>query len=126
MKKSELLIISNNPAAKTISDVSLDFTEGNCLDVMKRALNLVCSGYTLVSHPLSGSVKPNHNPYKSILVSKEVLDKTDTSDIRLLHNCLSKAEEMLAENPLPDLDSLCISDLQVVDLALLHSALLSI
>ncbi len=35
------------------------------------ARDMVYAGHTLYTHPLSGSVKPNETPYKSVIVSIE-------------------------------------------------------
>lgn len=123
MITGEFLVISNNPIVKTNVNIPVDMIKGNCLMVMQRALNLVSGGYKLVTHPLSGSIKPNHNPYKSILLSREVNNNPDISGIRLLHKSMLKAEQMIAENPIPDWSSLYAADLQQVDLDLLLSAL---
>lgn len=123
MAPKELLIISNNPLVKTNTSIPVDMTEGNCLNVMQRALHFVSCGYKLVSHPLSGSIKPNHNPYKSILLNREVNNDPDIPSIHLLHKSMLKAEQMIAENPLPDWSASYTADLQQVDLDLLLSAL---
>ena len=44
--------------------------EGTLRDVLVAVRDLVYEGHTLFTHPLSGSLKPNETPYKSIAVSK--------------------------------------------------------
>lgn len=66
------LIITNNPVVfKKISDrypvIYKDVSYG---DILKEVRDRVHMGCRLLSHPLSGSVKPNETPYKSIMVEE--------------------------------------------------------
>ena len=45
-----------------------DFTY---LDVLEYVRDKIHKGHKLMTHPLSGSVKPNETPYKTIMISKD-------------------------------------------------------
>ena len=69
----DYLILTNNPlAARCMSDRFTVRLEENMTyrDILVLARDMVYEGHTLYTHPLSGSVKPNETPYKSVVVSK--------------------------------------------------------
>lgn len=125
MRLEDLLIITNNPLVKNINDIQLYMIEGDCKDVVAKVLSMVSEGHQLISHPLAGSVKPNQNPYKSILISQEK-GQLDYQSVKILNSSLLKIEQILEEKILPDLASLYSDDLQLTDYDLLLSALQSI
>ena len=69
----DYLILTNNPlVARCMSDrftVRLE-EDMTYRDILVLARDMVYEGHTLYTHPLSGSVKPNETPYKSVVVSK--------------------------------------------------------
>jgi hypothetical protein len=121
----ELLIVTNNPRVKEMTDFRHCWVEGECREVIMQAYNFVAQGHQLISHPLAGSIKPNQNPYKSILISR-LSGEVDIAALKLAENCLRKAEELM-ENKIPiDLNVAYGQDLQLVDQDLLLNALQSI
>ena len=68
-------IVTNIPdVAALYPDISRCL-EADVMHVFITLRDAIHKGARLVSHPLSGSVKPNVNPYKSVLLSdSEVLD----------------------------------------------------
>lgn len=69
----DFLIITNNPlVAHCLGEyytVQL-FESCSYRDILVKVRDLVYASHTLYTHPLSGSVKPNETPYKSVVVSK--------------------------------------------------------
>lgn len=41
------------------------------LDVLEYVRDKVHEGHLLTTHPLSGSIKPNETPYKTVMISKK-------------------------------------------------------
>ena len=73
------ILITNNPSVNVKYSGSIEtvyLENGDYEDVLRAARDRVHLGHKLLTHPLSGSVKPGHTPYKSVLISKEkgVLD----------------------------------------------------
>ena len=69
----DFLIVTNNPLlAQCMGDCyELSFfPDCSYREILVKVRDLVYVGHTLYTHPLSGSVKPNETPYKSIAVSK--------------------------------------------------------
>jgi len=125
LQPEELLIITNNPMVSKLADYEHYWVDGECKEVIMQAYNLVAAGHQLISHPLAGSIKPNQNSYKSILVSK-LPDEVDIEVLKLVGNCLRKAEEFMENKIHLDLKAAYWQDLQLMDLDLLLSALQSI
>lgn len=65
------MIITNNIKVRDFfNDQEIIFVDGNIRDVFVLARDYVHKGHTIMTHPLSGSVKPMETPFKSILLTK--------------------------------------------------------
>ena len=45
-----------------------EYIEGSSLEVLTRVRSLVHSGSTVLTHPLCGNLRPNHQPFRSVIV----------------------------------------------------------
>ncbi len=65
------MIITNNPLVPKKLDDSriVIYRDISYEDVLKEVRDRIHEGHRLLSHPLSGSVKPNETPYKSVMIS---------------------------------------------------------
>jgi len=69
----DFLIITNNPLVERCLGAYYTVKlHEDCTyrDILIKVRDLVYASHTLYTHPLSGSVKPNETPYKSVVVSK--------------------------------------------------------
>ena len=68
----DYLILTNNPLVVRCLEkwYAIAYEDVGYRDILVKARDLVYLGHTLYTHPLSGSVKPNETPYKSVVVSK--------------------------------------------------------
>ena len=66
------MIITNNPLVKEKlgEDYHVEYEELSYEDTLKKVQKMIFQGYKLLTHPLSGSVKPNETPYKSVMLSE--------------------------------------------------------
>jgi len=95
------------------------YLEGACLmDVLRLARDKVHMGHRLLTHPLSGSVKPGQTPYKSLIISKET-DSLDLDSLKIIEDSIAMANKQ-AETP--DKNKELIKDYQLIDLSLIESA----
>ena len=69
----DYLLLTNNPLVRDILSpfYEVAFLEASLRDILIKTRDMTHVGHRLYTHPLSGSVKPNETPYKSILLSKK-------------------------------------------------------
>ncbi|MGI6790395.1 GrdX family protein [Aminivibrio sp.] len=77
------LLVTNNPLLNNNIRCA-EFVEGDSLNVLIRARDLVHSGWKLLSHPLYGNLRPHQHPYRSILLEYARQEKTQIPDIQSL------------------------------------------
>ena len=66
------LIITNNPQVpERLPHLEVLSVEGSVLDLYTRVRDFIHKGHALITHPLSGSLKPGKIPYKSIILAGE-------------------------------------------------------
>lgn len=115
-------VFTNNPlAAEKLKDTYdvrfFDCTFGQLLIEVR---NEIHKGCRLLSHPLSGSVKPNETPYKSVLVTQPE-GGVDLQSLELIENSIRAAEKFPVKYPtMPDSIR---ADFRLIDYTLLQSAL---
>ncbi len=120
---ANFFIISNNPM---VVQKYTELTAEKKVDVagiFKAARDEIHLGSVLINHPLSGSVKPNESPYKSLVLSKR-RGAVDMKSLQLIEG----AEEVLKklgqkERAYPPR---ALDDFRVIDLDLLDSAMLAL
>lgn len=85
--------------------------------VLLKIRDLVHTGYKVLTHPLSGSVKPNETPYKSVIIEKgKTLDEDSVKIIELSIATLDKFQNM---ERTPNWTERVLDDFRVVDLDLM-------
>ena len=66
------IIITNNPLVKEkYVDKEVEFYDKKYQEILQIVKNKIALGHKMLTHPLSGSVKPKETPYKSIMISKD-------------------------------------------------------
>lgn len=73
MGRKNYVIITNNPlvSERFSGTHNIEYEDISYEGVIEKVRDRIHLGYTLLSHPLSGSVKPNETPYKSVMISTE-------------------------------------------------------
>lgn len=120
--------MTNNPmAAKALGEkYNMIYEESPLPDFFEAVRKQICEGHILLTHPLSGSVKPGETPYKSVLLSSTAASGSQSSEelalsIRLIENALAACEKFKMK---PDrFAKNVLADLQLIDFTLLESAL---
>ncbi len=69
--KPKFQIVTNNPLVRERYGEMFEvtFLDVSIKSIMETVRDMCLDGHELLTHPLSGSVKPGETPYKSILVS---------------------------------------------------------
>ena len=68
----DVVIVTNNPLVLKEMEhrYSIIYKETTFDGILEQIRDLIHKGYRLLTHPLSGSVKPGETPYKSVLMSR--------------------------------------------------------
>jgi hypothetical protein len=111
------IIVTNNPLvqAKPPDNAVLIFVDGGFEDVLIKARDLVHQGHSLLTHPLSGSVKPGETVYKTIIMSKG--KELDQPSLELIENAAAAAKKL--KRPGRIFSEIILRDLQLVDYTLI-------
>lgn len=119
MKK---LIVTNNPMVRErySQQYDLKYEETSFVGVLKQVRDLVHRGYRLLTHPLSGSIKPNETPYKSVLL-EESTGKIDEFSVRVIEEAVLTCDKFSQKKYSYKKD--VTRDFQFVDLTLFESGL---
>lgn len=120
------MIITNNPSVfeKYAERRKVEYMEGKTyMEVLEHVRDMLHAGHTLLTHPLSGSVKPNETPYKSILVSLETKETLDRDGILIMEDAILTVRKFLGNFPTPNWTERVLDDFRVVDLSLMENTI---
>ena len=121
----DYLILTNNPLVRDCMEgrgtYTIELHEDRSLrEILVMARNLVQKGHTLYTHPLSGSVKPNETPYKSVIVSK-VPHTLEPDQCEIISNAIAVVDKFPeVHRKLPEQ---VLRDFQLIDYSLLAGAI---
>ena len=130
------IIITNNPLVRdTYKDKEVEFYDIKYQEILQTVKNKIALGYKILTHPLSGSVKPKETPYKSIMISKETVgedEKTvganiygarqvDLESLEIIEDAIATCEKFKERSDkwTPQV----LKDFQLVDFTLIDSAI---
>lgn len=113
------ILISNNPIVIEKYPDAI-YVSGAFIDVLIKVRDYIHQGYSLMIHPLAGSVKPNETPYKSILLNNTKLEKVDFRSLSLIEDALVTANKF--QNLDLKYSKSVLNDFQLIDFSLLEAA----
>ena len=118
----KFIIMSNNPLVRDSyrGKYEVSYVDGTYADVLIATRDRCHAGCRLLSHPLSGSVKPNETLYKSVMISKEA-GTVDFDSVMLIEGAIATAVKFGAVRR--NWREQEIADFQLVDLTLIASAI---
>ncbi|ABR49718.1 GrdX protein [Alkaliphilus metalliredigens QYMF] len=118
------IIVTNNPRVKEkYSQIyQVVFEEGSVLDVLRQVRDYIHRGHELLTHPLSGSVKPNESPYKSVLVST-MAETVELNSVRIIEGSMETAQKLINMKTIPRWSEKVLQDFQVIDCSLIDSGI---
>lgn len=120
--REKFQIVTNNPYVSEQYEGVYPILYQTCS--IKEILNIIrdmsYSGHKLLTHPLSGSVKPGETPYKSVLMSLDV-GEVDAESVKLCESALMTADKFDAMNK--DWSPSVLDDFQLVDYTLISSGI---
>ncbi|WP_129596181.1 GrdX family protein [Anaerophilus nitritogenes] len=118
-------IITNNPKVFEGKQDKTDIIylkDDSYLSVLLLARDKIHKGHKLLTHPLSGSVKPNETPYKSIIVT-EKKKEVDIDSIRIIEESIQTVKKFLSTKKTPLWTDKILKDFQLIDYCLIQSAI---
>ncbi len=120
--KPKFEIITNNPLVleKYGDQFPVSYEDLTYVETLKRVRDKVYLGHRLLTHPLSGSVKPNETPYKSVMVSidKGPLDMESMEIIETSIHAVAKFQDR-TKTYRPSV----YEDFRLIDCSLIESAI---
>lgn len=123
IRQKDFLILTNNPlVVKCLGNEYKIRFEQNATyrDILVEARDMVYAGHTLYTHPLSGSVKPNETPYKSIVLS-DIAKKFDADMANIMGESVQAFDKFTPRNRV--MTEKLLEDFQLIDYTLLCGAL---
>ncbi|MEY8429204.1 GrdX family protein [Lachnospiraceae bacterium 48-42] len=120
----EYMIITNNPLIreKLGESHTIIYKDISYEDVLKEVRDRIHEGHRLLSHPLSGSVKPNETPYKSVMISKGK-GEIDEGSLAIIENAIQACRKFVfkSDQYKPEV----YEDFRLIDWTLLESGIAS-
>ena len=117
-----MVFITNNPMARDAlikrQGCQVRYAPVTYREVLCLARDAVHRGHKLLTHPLSGSVKPGETPYKTLAVSQET-GLLDLPSLSLIESCIATCDKfpVRAKSKEASLQE----DFQTIDLSLIQS-----
>lgn len=119
------LLITNNPLVEKKYGVITKKVNGGLIEVLIKARDYIHKGHSLLMHPLSGSIKPNETPYRSLVITKNpLIGETDFKSLELIENSIAAYKKFVHHGG--QYAEEILKDYQVIDLELVKSAVESL
>lgn len=121
-----MIIITNNPMVnERMGDVAnLYFVEGSYKEVLNEAKRQIIERHIqLLSHPLSGSIKPNETYYKTIFVSETNSQYSDIESLEYIESAIVVYEKFIKNKQRPNWSLAVLKDFAFVDFYIAQSTL---
>lgn len=119
----DVVIVTNNPLVLKEMEhrCSIIYKETTFDGILEQIRDLIHKGYRLLTHPLSGSVKPGETPYKSVLMSRG--ERLDMTSLTLIEDAIRTSRKF--EDKSEKYSSKTLDDLKFIDMDLLKGAIAS-
>lgn len=121
----KVILITNNIQVYNKYKNNMDVTymeDFSYLDILQYVRDKVHQGHELLTHPLSGSIKPNETPFKSIIISKK-RNKLDQNSLNIIELSIQTAQGFLKTKATPNWVERVLEDFRVIDLSLIENVL---
>lgn len=118
-----MIIVTNNPKVRdTFIDKETIWVNGSFRDVLIQVRDMVHQSHTLLTHPLSGSVKPNETPYKTIAIEPGI--RLDIDSLLMIENAIDVYDRLQADRETPSWPLGVLADFMVIDCDLINCAVI--
>lgn len=119
-----IIVTNNKYVEEKFKDVfSVEYYEDKgYMEILEYVRNRIHSGHELLTHPLSGSIKPNETPYKSIIISGKA-KKLDESGLQIIEDSMVTARKFMEIEKTPKWTESILDDFRVIDLSLMENVI---
>lgn len=125
MSKRAIIVTNNSLSNERLKEkYKVVFVNGSLMDVFTATRDYIHKGYVLLTHPLSGSIKPNETPYKTIAISELPQSEVDFNSLMLIENSIETAAKLLVNKQRKAWSDKVLEDFRVIDFDLIRNALL--
>ena len=117
-------ITNNNDLAKCVSNAQ--FVDGPALSVLVMARDLIHKGWKLAANPFYGNLKPNQQPYRTLVLSSDrenELVKVEERSLFLIESAITVYSECKVIRKPGDMAEEIDMDYKYVDFALMEETL---
>lgn len=114
----DIRCLTNNPMVIDNGCAHIEAIEGDTLAVLKAAKDEIIKGYKLITHPLTGSIRPDISPYKTIVITK-MPGKLDIESLNIIENAIDYTESLYSNINNQKWDIQSIRDFQLIDFDLI-------
>ena len=125
LNNKDVLIVTNNSKVfiKYKENYNIEFIDSETMyEVLIKTRDLLHLGYKLLTHPMSGSLKSNQTPYKSILLMKNKnFENAYFDDILMIENTIENYNKFIKNRHLTNWTENIKNDFKTVDLSLIES-----
>lgn len=116
----KFIVVTNNERVRKTCEYPVAFVQGSYRDVLLYVRDRCHQGFRLLSHPLSGSVKPKENPYKSVLISDKP-GAVDEDSVLLIEKAIASCDKFKAADC--EKTKRYQEDFELIDSTLIESAI---
>lgn len=114
-------LITNN--AKLYQAVKAgELINGSSLDVLIQVRSLVHFGSKILTHPLCGNLRPNHQPFRSVIID-EASGLADLESLSLIEEAVNVYKSCKIIN-LQEIDEAVLKDYAYIDFELMRESLM--
>ena len=114
------VIITNNPEVAVKYPMESQFYEACVGDIFKIVRDAVHKGGRIISHPLSGSIKPNDTPYKSVVIARET-GPLDYKSLQIIEDAINVLRRLPVKQR--GYDESLLQDFRIIDMDHVKSAI---
>lgn len=120
------IIVTNNADVKYKyeDEHTIEFVDGLLLDVLVVVRDKIHEGHKLLTHPLSGSIKPNETPYKSIIITY-AKGELDHDSAILISSSIETVQKFINIKSPKKWSEDILEDFREIDLTLIESGIKS-
>ena len=115
-------VITNNSKVYDLfsKDWDVYYLDTSYKGVLRETRDYIHKGYKLLTHPLSGSVKPNETPYKTILVSEDG-NNLNLESLSIIEKSIESTEKFYINSN--EINEEVLEDFREIDLSLIENVI---